>query len=71
VDAAYVDAELPVASCRGSGSTCPAHRGRTRPGGGASLRHLPPYSPDLDPIEQAWAKLKALLRKAAGRTVQG
>jgi transposase len=35
------------------------------------LRYLPPYSPDLNPIEQAFAKLKALLRKAAERTVQG
>ena len=38
---------------------------------GASLRYLPPYSPDLNPIEQAFAKLKALLRKAAERTVDG
>ena len=30
---------------------------------------LPPYSPDFNPIEQAFAKLKALLRKAAARTV--
>jgi transposase len=33
---------------------------------GARLIYLPPYSPDLKPIEQAFAKLKALLRKAAG-----
>ena len=32
---------------------------------GAVLLYLPPYSPDLNPIEQAFAKLKALLRKAA------
>jgi transposase len=38
---------------------------------GAELRYLPPYSPDLNPIEQAFAKLKALLRKAAERTVNG
>jgi len=31
---------------------------------------LPPYSPDLNPIEQFVAKLKALLRKAAERTVE-
>ena len=37
---------------------------------GASLIYLPPYSPDLNPIEQAFAKLKALLRKAAARTVE-
>lgn len=36
---------------------------------GAELRYLPPYSPDLNPIENAFAKLKALLRKAAARTV--
>jgi len=36
---------------------------------GAQLRLLPPYSPDLNPIENAFAKLKALLRKAAARTV--
>ncbi len=36
---------------------------------GAKLRYLPPYSPDLNPIEQFFAKLKALLRKAAARTL--
>jgi len=36
---------------------------------GASLVYLPPYSPDLNPIEQAFAKLKALLRKVAARTI--
>jgi transposase len=35
---------------------------------GASLLYLPPYSPDLNPIEQLFSKLKALLRKAAART---
>lgn len=35
---------------------------------GASLLYLPPYSPDLNPIERLFAKLKALLRKAAVRT---
>ena len=35
---------------------------------GASLLYLPPYSPDLNPIEQAFAKLKTLLRRAATRT---
>lgn len=35
---------------------------------GASTLYLPPYSPDLNPIEQAFSKLKALLRKAAART---
>ena len=37
---------------------------------GARLEYLPPYSPDLNPIELAFAKLKALLRKAAARTVE-
>ena len=35
---------------------------------GASLLHLPPYSPDLNPIEQFFAKRKALLRTAGART---
>jgi transposase len=37
---------------------------------GATLRYLPPYSPDLNPIEQVFAKLKALLRSEAARTVE-
>ena len=37
---------------------------------GAKLFFLPPYSPDLNPIEQVFAKLKTLLRKAAERTVE-
>ena len=36
---------------------------------GARLFFLPPYSPDLNPIEQVFAKLKTLLRKAAERTI--
>jgi transposase len=38
---------------------------------GARLLYLPPYSPDFNPIENAFAKLKTLLRKAAERTVDG
>lgn len=38
---------------------------------GAQLLYLPPYSPDLNPIEQLFAKLKALLRKAAERSRDG
>src|SRR4051812_2924230 len=38
---------------------------------GAKLLFLPPYSPDFNPIEKAFSKLKALLRKAAERTVSG
>lgn len=36
---------------------------------GATLRYLPPYSPDLNPIEQVFAKIKSDLRKQAARTV--
>jgi transposase len=38
---------------------------------GARLFYLPPYSPDLNPIEQVFAKLKGLLRKAEERTMEG
>jgi len=38
--------------------------------GGAKLFFLPPYSPDLNPIEQVFAKLKTLLRKADERTIE-
>jgi len=37
---------------------------------GARLLFLPPYSPDLNPIENAFAKLKAMLRKAAARSIE-
>ena len=37
---------------------------------GATLLYLPPYSPDLNPIENAFAKLKAHVRKAAARTIE-
>jgi len=35
---------------------------------GADLLYLPPYSPDLNPIEKAWSKLKQMLRSAKART---
>src|SRR5215471_5880350 len=38
---------------------------------GATLLYLPPYSPDLNPIEMAFSKLKAHLRKAAEHTIPG
>jgi transposase len=38
---------------------------------GAQLLYLPPYSPDYNPIEQVFSKLKTLLRRAATRTVDG
>ncbi len=51
----------------------PAHRcASVRPAieaTGALLRYLPPYSPDFNPIENAFAKLKAILRKVAARTI--
>lgn len=37
---------------------------------GAELLYLPPYSPDLNPIEKAWSRLKQLLRSAKARTEQ-
>jgi transposase len=37
---------------------------------GASVYYLPPYSPDLNPIEQFFAKLKSILRKAAARSIE-
>jgi transposase len=40
-------------------------------GAGCRLLFLPPYSPDLNPIENAFSKLKRLLRRAAERTVDG
>lgn len=53
----------------------PAHKGsavrEAIEAAGASLLYLPPYSPDFNPIENAFAKLKALLRKAAERTIEG
>ena len=51
----------------------PAHKGdvvrQLIEARGATLRFLPPYSPDLNPIELAFSKLKTLLRKAAERTI--
>ena len=51
----------------------PAHKGgevrRAIEHAGVTLRYLPPYSPDFNPIENAFSKLKAFLRKAAARTI--
>jgi transposase len=38
---------------------------------GAKLEYLPPYSPDFNPIEDAFSKLKALLRKTVERSISG
>lgn len=51
----------------------PAHKGddvrKAVEAAGATLLFLPPYSPDFNPIKNAFSKLKSLLRKAAARTV--
>jgi transposase len=51
----------------------PAHKGdqvrQSIEAAGATLRYLPPYSPDLNPIEQSFAKIKAHLRQAKERTI--
>jgi transposase len=55
------------------GQSRPHKGGDVRPAidaAGAQLRYLPPYSPDLNPIEQAFSKLKAQLRKHAERSME-
>ena len=51
----------------------PAHKpvavGQAIEAAGAELRFLPPYSPDFNPIEMAFSKLKAFLKKTAARTI--
>lgn len=51
----------------------PAHKGAdvrlAIEAAGATLRYLPPYSPDFNPLENAFSKLKAFLRKAAARSI--
>ena len=58
---------------RRTGSDLGSHKGkavrRAIRASGARLLFLPPYSPDLNPIEQVFAKLKHLMRKAKERTV--
>lgn len=53
----------------------PTHKGSEVPrsvdAAGTALGCLPPYSPDLNPIKNAFPRLKAILRKAAGRAVNG
>jgi len=72
---AYVEQVLAPALQPGDGvvlDNLAAHKvdgvGQAIAAAGASILYLPPYSPDLNPIEQLFAKLKALLRKAAART---
>ena len=73
---AYIDQVLVPTLNRGDVvimDNLPAHKGanvrRAIEAAGAALRYLPPYSPDFNPIENAFSKLKALLRKAAARTI--
>lgn len=53
----------------------PAHKGievkDAIEAAGAELLYLPPYSPDLNPIENSFSKIKACLRKTAARTITG
>ena len=57
---------------RGDGQPLKAHKGgrikEIIEGRGCELLYLPPYSPDFNPIEQAFSKVKGLLRRAEGRT---
>ena len=73
---AYIDQVLVPTLRRGDivvMDNLPAHKGsETRyaiEAAGAQLRYLPPYSPDFNPIENAFSKLKAFLRKTAARTI--
>ena len=74
---AYVEQVLAPTLCPGDivvMDNLPAHKGaaiRTAiQACGATLILLPPYSPDFNPIENAYGKFKSLLRKAAARTVK-
>ena len=58
-------------SGRGDGQPLGAQGGRVKEiveGRGCELSYLPPYSPDLNPIEEAFSKTKGLMRKAEART---
>jgi transposase len=75
---AYVEQQLVPALSRGDVVVMDNLAAHKRPAvrraieaAGCTLRLLPPYSPDLNPIELAFAKLKALLRKAGERSVEG
>ena len=73
---AYIDQVLVPTLNRGDVvimDNLPARKGanvrRAIEAAGATLRYLPPYSPDFNPSENAFSKLKALLRRAAARTI--
>jgi hypothetical protein len=61
----FFNADGSEAEMSGNGIRCAAAFLEAR---GARLEPLPPYSPDLNPIEQCWAKLKTALRQARART---
>jgi transposase len=72
----YIEQVLVPTLCRGDTvimDNLPVYKGcdvrRTIEATGAHLHYLPPYSPDFNPIENAFSKLKAILRKAAARTI--
>jgi transposase len=75
---AYVD-QVPVPELKPGDIVIMDHLGSHKGAGvraateaaGASLLYLPPYSPEFNPVENAFAKLKASLRKAAERSVEG
>jgi transposase len=60
--------DLPQSVCNVANTSSTLLRRQAIRAAGASILYLPPYSPDLNLIEQLFAKLKALLRKAAART---
>ena len=73
---AYIEQALVPTLRRGDIVTMdnlPAHKShevrRAIEAAGATLRYLPPYSPDFNPIENAFSKFKAFLRKAAARII--
>jgi transposase len=75
---AYIDQVLVPALSQGDIVVMDNLGSHKRPGvraaieaAGASLLYLPPYSPDFNPIENAFSKLKAILRKAAQRSLEG
>ena len=57
--------------CRDHGQSVESQARNGAEAAGATLRFLPPYSPDFNPIEKAFSRLKAMLRKAGERTVSG
>ena len=59
-----------AAQCRVESSCSTTRTHNTYHAAGIELRYLPPYSPDMNPIEMLWSKVKALLRKWKCRTAE-